>query len=66
MENCSGFTHPKDGSPTERERLPPSIYTAGYFKRVWAVSAKNNQFPTLMSSLYWHEAYLVSARAILQ
>ena len=54
MENCSGFTHPKDGSPTERERLPPSIYTAGSFTRVWAVSAKNNQFPTLMSSLYWH------------
>ena len=34
MENCSSFTHPKDGSPTKRQRLAPSIYTAGSSKRV--------------------------------
>ena len=47
MESCSGLTHPKDGSPTERESLPPSIYSAGCFKSVWAVSAETINF------LYW-------------
>ena len=42
--NCSGFTHPKDGLPTERERLPPSIYSVDSFKSVWAVSAETINF----------------------
>lgn len=28
MENCSAFTHPKDGAATERESLPPSFLLA--------------------------------------
>ena len=42
--NCSGFTLRKDGLPTERERLPPSIYSVGSFKSVWAVSAETINF----------------------
>ena len=44
MENCPGSPFPKNGSPTERDRLPPSICSVDSFKSVWAVSAETINF----------------------